>query len=99
MLRRDDDVRDGDRLAVVVDHRDLGLGVGAQPLHLALLANPGELAAEAVGEHDRRGHQLRRLVAGVAEHQALIAGALLRRLLALGRLGVHALRDVGRLLA
>ena len=57
-----------------------------------------ELAAEAMREHDRRRHQLGRLVAGVAEHQSLIAGALLGGLLALGLLGIDALRDVGRLL-
>ena len=64
----------------------------------ALLADLGELAAEAVREHDRRRHQLRRFVAGVAEHQALVAGALLGGLLALGLARVDALRDVGRLL-
>ena len=58
----------------------------------------GQLAAEAVREHDRRRHQLGRLVAGVAEHQALVAGALLGGLLALGLARVDALRDVGRLL-
>ena len=55
--------------------------------------------AELVREHDRRGHQFRRLVAGVAEHQALVAGALLGGLLAFGLARVHALRDVGRLRA
>ena len=48
-------------------------------------------------EHDRRRHQLGRLVAGVAEHDALVARALLGGLLALGLLRIHALRDVGRL--
>jgi hypothetical protein len=47
------------------------------------LADAGQLAAEAVGEHDRRGHQLGRFVAGVTEHHALVASALLRGLLAL----------------
>ena len=98
VLRGDDDVGDRDRPAVFVDHRHLRLGVRAQPRHLALLANLGQLPAEAVGEHDRRGHQLRRLVAGVAEHQALVTGTLLGGLLARGLLGVDALGDVGRLL-
>jgi hypothetical protein len=98
VLGRDDDVGDGDRLAVLVDHRDLRLGVGPQPRRLALLADLGQLAAEAVREHDGRGHQLRRLVAGIAEHQALVAGALLGGLLAGGLARVHALGDVGRLL-
>jgi hypothetical protein len=41
---------------------------------------------------DRRRHQLRRLAAGIAEHDALVAGALV---LVAG--GVDALGDVGRL--
>jgi hypothetical protein len=45
-----------------------------------------------------RRHQLRRLVAGVAEHQPLVARALLRRLLALRFARVDALGDVLRLL-
>ena len=44
---------------------------------------------------DRQRHELRRLVAGVAEHQALVAGALVQRIVL--RL-VYALLDVGRLL-
>ena len=98
VLRGDDDVGDADGLAVLVDHRHLRLRVGTQPRHAAALADPGELAAEAMREHDRRRHQLGRLVAGVAEHQALVAGALLGGLLAHRLLGIDALRDVGRLL-
>ena len=98
VLGRDDDVGDADRLVVLVDHRDLRLGVGTQPRHGAALADAGQLAAEAVREHDRRRHQLGGLVAGVAEHQPLVAGALLGGLLAGGLAGVDALGDVGRLL-
>ncbi len=43
---------------------------------------------------DRRRHQVRRFVAGEAEHQALVAGALF-----FGLLAVDAHVDVGRLLA
>ena len=98
VLRGNDHVRDGDRLAVLVDDRHLRLGVGTQPRARAALADLRELAAEAVREHDRRRHQLGRVVAGVAEHQALVAGALLGGLLALGLAGIDALGDVGRLL-
>ncbi len=47
---------------------------------------------DAVGVVDRRRHQLRRLAAGVAEHDALVAGALV---LVAG--GIDALGDVDRL--
>ena len=50
-----------------------------------------------MGEGDGHRHQLGRLVAGVAEHHALVAGALLGGGLADGLAGVHALRDVGAL--
>jgi hypothetical protein len=94
VLGRDDHVLHLDRAVVLVADRDLGLGVGAQPADDARLAQLGQLAAEAVGEHDRRRHHLGGLVAGVAEHEALVAGALLGRLLALGLPGVDALGDV-----
>ena len=41
-----------------------------------------------MGQRDRRRHQLRRFVGGVAEHHALVTGTA----------GVHTLRDVRRLL-
>ena len=50
-------------------------------------------------EHDRRGHQLWRLIAGVAEHQALVARALFVGVLAFVRVVVDALGDVVGLLA
>ena len=45
-------------------------------------------------KHDRRGHQLWCLVARVAEHQSLIAGALLGRIFSFRRARVHALGNV-----
>ena len=67
---------------------------GRRNVDLAALAHLGEPLRELVRVADRRRHELGRLVARVAEHQALIAGALLLvEALALG----HALRDVGRL--
>ena len=48
-------------------------------------------------KHDRRRHEFRRFVAGVTEHQTLIARALLRRVLAVGRARIDALCDIGRL--
>lgn len=56
----------------------------------------GEAEAQLGGEHVGERHELGRLVGGVAEHVALVAGAdLLQRL---GAQAVHALADVGRLL-
>src|SRR3546814_14346141 len=49
---------------------------------------------QPVRKMDRGRHVAVGLVGGVAEHQALVAGALF-----LGLLAVHALVDVGRLLA
>ena len=56
------------------------------------MARVGHALEDAVSVEDRRRHQLRRLAAGVAEHDALVAGALV---LVAG--GVDALRDVGGL--
>ena len=98
VLRGDDHGGDFFRLAVDIAHGDLRLRVGAEPGGFAALADLGQFAAETVGEHDRCGHQLRCLVAGVAEHEALVAGALLGGLFTSGFLGVNALRDVLALL-
>ena len=86
------------RLAVDVAHGDLRFRVRAEPWGFAALADLGQLASETVGEHDGRGHQFRRFIARVAEHEALVAGALLRGLFAFGFFRVDALRDVLALL-
>ncbi len=75
---------------------------GTQVRQRAVLAHGGELLGEAVRDRDRQRHQLGRLVAGEAEHQALVAGALeverVDRAAGAGLVGgVDALRDVGRL--
>ncbi len=80
-----------DRLAVDVLDGDLALAVGAEPV-VRLPADVGEPLGEQVRVGDRRRHQLGGLVAGVAEHHPLVAGALL-----LLRLGVDAAGDVRRL--
>ncbi len=91
---QDHSVEAGHLVCAVVAQRDLRLRVRAQPRQLAGLAHLGLLFDEAVRVVDRRGHEFRRLGAGVAEHQALVAGALF-----FGFLAVHALVDVRRLLA
>ena len=78
VLRGEHDGVDADRAVVgVVLDGDLGLAVGAQVGQRAVLADRGELLGEALRDHDRQRHQLVGVVAGVAEHQALVAGALL----------------------
>mmetsp|Transcript_19833 Transcript_19833/g.58928 ORF Transcript_19833/g.58928 Transcript_19833/m.58928 type:complete len:436 (-) Transcript_19833:199-1506(-) len=82
-------------VALVLD-RDLGLAVGAQPRARAILADLGQAEAQLGRQHVRQRHQLGRLIRGVAEHVALVAGTDL-----LERLSVHAvhrLANVRRLL-
>ena len=98
VLRGNDDVRDFHRLVIHVFDGHLALGIRTKPRDLAALANLRKRTTELVGIHDGRGHELGRFVAGVTKHQTLVTGALLAGLLALGLAGVHALRDVGRLL-
>ena len=76
VLGGDDDGVDGDRLVVLVDDGDLGLAVGPQVGHRPVLADRGQPAGQPVGQRDRQRHELGGLVGGVAEHQALVAGAL-----------------------
>src|SRR3546814_11891600 len=80
------------RLSFFVAKCDLLLRVRAQPRQrrVLLLAHLGLLLDQAMREMDRGGHVAARLVGGVAEHQALVAGALL-----FGLLAVDALVDVG----
>jgi len=98
VLGGDDDVHDAGGLAIDVFDGDLGLGVRAQPLgELAGFADLCQLTAEAVGEHDRRRHELGRFIASITKHDALVASALFGVLLAFCLLGVHTLSDVGAL--
>ena len=94
MLGGDHDGRAAQDLALaVILHRDLTLAVGPEPIQLPALAHCGQTAAEAVGQGDGGGHQLLGLVAGVAEHHALVAGAD-----GLVVLPVHAHGDIAALL-
>ena len=95
---------DADRTVVgVVLDGDLGLAVGTQVLQRPVLADLGEPLGEPVRDDDRQRHQLVGVVAGVAEHQALVAGALLvERVDRAGAAlvaGVDALGDVAGLAA
>ena len=94
MLGRQHDLGDADGLAVLVSDRDLALGVRAElgGRAFALLAGERQGLEDLVGIIDRGRQQLGRLAAGIAEHDALVAGAdiLVARL-------VDTLSDVRRL--
>ncbi len=89
VLGRDDHALDHRRpvVAVVCDGH-LDLPVGAQVGQRPRLADLRQPPRQAVRERDRQRHQLRRLVAGEAEHHPAVAGAA----------HVDAVRDVRRLL-
>lgn len=85
---------DADHLAIFVTAGDLRLGVRTQPWQQFRFARLGLALDQTVREADRCRHQHIGFVAGVAEHQALVTGALVFRA---GT--VDALGDVHRLFA
>ena len=95
VLGREDDLGRADRLAVLVADGDLALGVGPKLAGGALaLCGLGQQFEDPVGVIDRRRHQVGRFAAGIAEHDALVAGAFFA--LPVGGI-VDALGDIGRL--
>jgi len=103
MLRGHHDLLHVDGFVVDVADRDLGLAVGAQVGHGAVLAHRRQLLGHALCQVDGHGHERGSLIAGVAEHHALVAGAdllvgVVARLAVLGLVAlVDALGDVGAL--
>ena len=76
VLGRDHHGVNADGLAVfVVFDSDLCLSVGLEIGNRAVLSDLSEFLCHFMREGDRQGHQLLRLVAGKAEHHALIARA------------------------
>jgi hypothetical protein len=96
MLGREDDRGHFRRLAVDVTDGDLALGVGTKTASLiaALLASGCQDIEDAVRIIDRRRHQLCGFLAGVTEHDALVASTFVALLV--GSV-VNALGDIGRL--
>ncbi|RMU44311.1 hypothetical protein ALP28_05422 [Pseudomonas savastanoi pv. nerii] len=94
VLSRQYDGVDADNLAVFVTAGNLGFCIRAQPRQQAGFTRFGLTLHQLVREGDRCWHQHVGFVAGVAEHQALVASALIFRLAA-----VNALGDVYRLFA
>ena len=66
---------DADGSTVLVGDRHLGLAVGPQVGHLPGAAHLAQAHREAVGQPDRQRHEVVVVVAGVAEHHALVARA------------------------
>ena len=95
VLCRDDDVFYFYRLAVAIFDGDLGFAVRSEEISFATFAHFGEVVNQAVRHLDGKWHQLWRLVTGIAEHHALIAGALL---FVQAFAFSDALRNIGRLL-
>ena len=75
------------RLAVHILDADLALAIGTEKIQLAGTAYFAELTNQFVRQHDRERHQFRGFIAGIAEHEALIAGAA----------GIDAHRNIGGL--
>ena len=75
------------RHTVFIAQRQLRLGIRAKGRFGTRFPHLGQTAQDGVGILDRRGHQFWRLAAGIAEHDALVAGAV----------AVDALGDMGRL--
>ena len=76
MLGRQDHRVHAHGIAVlVILHRHLGLAVRPQIIHQLLLAHLGQASRHLMGQGNGQGHLFGRLVAGVAEHHALIARA------------------------
>ena len=89
------------RNTVLVFHCHLGLSIGAEIGQNLLFAHLGQLAAQLMGQHNGHGHQLGGLIAGKAEHHALIPGAVVLVLLRLAfgfQRTVHAHGDIAGLL-
>mmetsp|Transcript_49657 Transcript_49657/g.103295 ORF Transcript_49657/g.103295 Transcript_49657/m.103295 type:complete len:433 (+) Transcript_49657:194-1492(+) len=99
MLRRDDHGVDllglngAIRMLQVLDGH-LSLAVRAEPPALATLADLRQRLAQARGHGMGQGHAVRGLIAGIAEHDTLIAGADIHVVLA----HMHTPSDVGALL-
>ncbi len=94
VLSGDDHGVNAHRPFVFVFDGDLAFAIGPKPGELSLEAQFREALDDAMGQVDRQRHQLGGFVAGVAEHQALVAGALFLGVV-LG--AVYAAGDVGGL--
>ena len=87
MLRGDHHAIDASGAVLDIFHRNLRFAIRPQKRQVTCLADFGEPAHQFMREHNGQGHELIGFVAGIAEHQALIASAA----------GIHAHGDIRRL--
>ena len=92
MLRRYHDRGRRNRLVLLVSERHLAFRIRAEQRLLAAVPRLRQRAQNVVRELDGRRHQLRGLVAGIAEHDSLVARALV-----LVGAGIDPASDVGGL--
>ena len=79
MLGREDDGVNSHGLArIVILDGDLGLAVGTQVVDKALLSDIGKALCHLVRQADGKRHELGGLIAGIAEHHALVARSVLK---------------------
>ena len=102
VLGRHDNGVDAHGAPALVCEGHLGLAVGAQPFHDALLAHVGQALGEAVRQPDGRRHEIGGIGGRVAKHDALVARS--QAVTAIAALGaahlerlVDAASDVGAL--
>ena len=97
VLDRNDHCGDAHRRVAVVFHRDLHLAVRADVGDNAGHAGDFQQRYKALRRHHRHGQIFGRFVAGVADHNALIARTEGVLVLSLSQFGFHRARNVGAL--
>jgi hypothetical protein len=97
VLSGNHDRGDAEGFVLTVLNGDLSFGVGAEPGDFTRFTNSAEFSSEVVGEHDGGGHKFWGFAAGEAEHESLIARALLGGFLARNAAGIDPLGDIGAL--
>ena len=87
MLSGHDHGVDSSGTAIQVLNRNLALAIRTEEPQFTGAPNVAELTSQLMGQHNGQRHQLGRLVAGVTEHETLVASAA----------SVHAHGDIARL--
>ena len=85
-------------MVLVIFDSHLALGIGAQPLDLARLAQVLNAFHEFVCKRNGKRHELFGFVGRITEHHALVASTLFCGVFAFSGSSVHALGNIGRLL-